>query len=865
MENPPTEDAVILQSKLQYAMHNSEVKREVKREAERESKSEAKSEAEREAKNEVKNEVKNVVQNDEEDITNFIVSKKMNLTKEKSENVKNMKKLISKHPDIFIKSSILSREFQQSVQDIQIVVDDLRSNCEKIVAFFEAGHHKSSMEGMNLANSVHDSKRSGLPSDMLKIPLIIHRSNEKGDVHDSMKYLPLCGRVKLYLCALFSCESNDRNLGNYLRSYKKKLNKEIKKTRELILQLVMKCEDVATLKVYLQYLGSIRDYFLLPPGGGTTNEKFSSEMKNGENCLNGSGEKRENNLTCSGSFSYCKEGRMTNEEYTRHTFLTLKHFRILQSVREQLEKKISKQRTNNSLSAPEIVQIFFHEIANLKSSYERLFHSVDVNLFRHVVFLYYFALSLVHIKIKQRSSANKLHVEKGEVEKRHVKTHEGSTHLTNTYSHNLLSKLNREYLAGELANCTKEANASSRQTNSEQGGQPPLRLFSNQRYPFVNVNSALFNYMYYCVFFKCEKEVCFLPRGIEHEEEKLPHWGKNKTAVPHRKKKISAKKEKLHEYANTSRKNHYSWVNSLYEEGNTKWKRKKKNEKITKMKHKFFSHYITIQTLVQKGNIKDSVQYLFQCRKSCEGTASAVKENRKAVFIRGLNAPVLFDNILNKIFVLYVYHFLERTNFHFYESVLFFDESDQQEFAQPGKNILWVLREHLRSRKGQQHPEGTDGQIDRHNDQQNDGQIDQQNDRQNDQQNDGPIDRLGDTRETLLHRAQHTLKHAFLNSYFLNLLFILKSIKHYVDKSITYVVILLFEDSFKKVIKNLVMIYLGNQNMYLKYSTFHLIMESLFKTIFPFTFLFLSRVFQVDTSSSTESIFNVLDSYGVGA
>ncbi|ANQ09090.1 Uncharacterized protein PCOAH_00036110 [Plasmodium coatneyi] len=822
MENPPTEDAVTLQYTGQYAMHKNEVE------------------------NELKRDIKNVVQNDEEDITNFIVSKKMNLTKEKNENVKNMKKLISKHPDIFIKSSILSREFQQNVQDIQIVVDELRSNCEKIVALFEEGHHKSSLEGINLASSLHDSTRSGLPADMLKIPLIIHRSNEKGDVHESMKYLPLCGRVKSYLCALCNCETNERNLGNYLRSYKKKLNKEIRKTRELISHLVMKCEDVDTLKVYLQYLANIRDYFLLPPGGVTTNEKFSSEMKNGENCLNGSGEKWENNMTRSGSFSNCKDGRMTNEEYTRHTFLTLKHFRILQSVREQLEKKISKRRTNNSFSAHEIVQIFLHEIANLKNSYERLFHSVDANLFRHVVFLYYFALSLVHIKIKQGSSAplgggaNKLVAENLDVVKHDAKTREGSTHHTNTYSQNLLNKLNREYIAGELANCTNEANVSSRQTNIEEGEQSPLHLFSNERYPFVNVNSALFNYMYYCVFFKCEKEVCFNPGGSEHEEEKMPHCGKNQTAPPHTKKKINAK-EKPHECANTSHKNHCSWVNSLYEEGNTKWKRKKKNEKTTKMKHNMFTHYISIQALVQKGRIKDSVQDLFQCRKSGEQTAFS-EENKKSIFITGLNAPVLLDSILNKIFMLYVYHFLEKTNFHFYESVLFFDESEQEEFAQPGKNILWVLREHLHSRRGgpvqlQQDPEG----------------------------NNTLKDRLGETREPSLQFAQHTLKHAFLNSYFLNLLFILKSIKHYVDKSITYTIIFLFEDSFKRVIKKLVMIYLGNQNMYLKYSTFHLIMESLFKTIFPFTFLFLSHVFQVDTSSSTESIFNVLDSYGVGA
>ncbi|KJP88954.1 hypothetical protein AK88_01448 [Plasmodium fragile] len=816
MENPPTEDAVTLQCTLQYAMH----------------------------KNDVKSEVKNVVQNEEEDITNFIISKKMNLTKEKNENVKNMKKLISKHPDIFIKSSILSREFQQNVHDIQIVVDDLRSNCEKIVALFEEGHLKSSMEGMNLSNSVHDNTRSGLPADMLKIPLIIHRSNEKGDVHESMKYVPLCGRVKLYLCALCRSKSNDHNLVNYLRSYKKKLNKEIKKTRELIFQLVMKCDDVATLKVYLQYLANIRDYFLLPPGGVTTNEKFSSEMNNGENCLNGLGEKRENNMTRSGSFLNCKDGKMTNEEYTQHTFLTLKHFCILQSVKDQLEKKISKQRTNNSLSAHEIVQIFLHEIANLRSSYEKLFHSVDANLFRHIVFLYYFALSLVHIKIKQGSTASPGGgANKFDVENCDVKTREGNTHHTDTCSEQLLNKLNREYIASKLANCTKEANTSSRQTNIEEGGQLPLRLFSNQRYPFVNVNSALFNYMYYCVFFKCEKDVCFHPRVSEHEEEKLPHWGENQTTSPHRNKKINSK-ERPHEYANTAHTNHCSWVNSLYEEGNTKWKRKKQNEQTTKMRHHILTHYISIQALVQRASIKDSVENLFQCRKSYEQTAFT-NENRKVIFIKGLNAPVLFNNMLNKIFILYVYHFLEKTNFHFYESVLFFDESEQEEFVRSEKNILWVLREHLREhlRSGK----GASGQL------------------QGEQLGVQLNEPLNDTGGTPLQRAQHKLKHAFLNSYFLNLLFILKSIKHYVDKSITCVVILLFEDSFKRVIKNLVMIYLGNQNMYLKYSTFHLIMESLFKIIFPFTFLFLSDVFQVDTSRSTESIFNVLDSYGVGA
>ncbi|CAA9989239.1 conserved Plasmodium protein, unknown function [Plasmodium knowlesi strain H] len=831
MENPPTEDAVTVQCTLQYATNKCETK----------------------------SEFKSVVQNDEEDITNFIVRKKMNLTKEKNENVKNMKKLISKHPDIFIKSSILSREFQQNVQDIQIVVDDLRNNCEKIVALFQEDHHKSIMEGMSFPNSIQDKTRSGLPADMLKIPLIIHRNNEKGNVHESMKYLPLCGRVKSYLCALYNCESNERNLGMYLRSYKKKLNKELRKTRAMISHLVMECENVATLKVYLQYLANIRDYFLLPPGKVTKNENFSSEMKNSENCLNGSGEKRENNLTRSGSFSNCKDGRMTNEEYMQHTFLTLKHFRILQSVREQLEKKINKRRTNNSFSAHEIVQIFFHEIANLKNSYESLFHSVDAKLFRHVVFLYYFALSLVHIKIKQGSSAppgggtNKLNAGMIDVMMRNVRAHDANADHTNIYSEHLLNKLNREYIEGQVANCTNEANASSRHTNIEQERQSPLNPFPNQRYPFINVNSALFNYMYYCVFFKCEKEFSFHPRGreceeeggerIPPEEEKLPHWWKNQTASPHNKKKKSSK-EKSYEFANTSHKNHCSWVNSLYQEGNTKWKRKKQNEKTRKIKHNIFIHYISIQALIQRGSIKDTVEDLFQCRKSLEQTAF-VKENREAIFITGLNAPVLVDNILRKIFILYVYHFLERANFHFYESVLFFDESEQEAFAPGGKNILWILREHLNSRKRQQRYEGDDTR--------------------NGDMNDGLNGQLEHTRENPLLRVQHTLKHAFLNSYFLNLLFILSSIKQYVDKSITYIIILLFEDSFKSVIKKLVMIYLGKQNMYLKYSTFHLIMESLFKTIFPFTFLFLSHVFQVDTSTSTESIFNVLNSYGVGA
>ncbi|GAW81931.1 hypothetical protein, conserved [Plasmodium gonderi] len=852
-----------------------------------------------------KSEVKSLIENDEEDISNFMIRKKMNLAKEKNENIKNMKKLILKYPDIFIKSSIITRELKKNIQDNKALVNNIIINCEKITRLFEGHAYKQIMNNLKYSKNEHNITRSNMWTDIFKIPLIIHKNNEKENVQDSMKYINMCDKIKIYLCAYCNCKSKDHKFANYLKGYIKKLDKEIKKTRGVLCELIMKCENVDTIKMYLQYLSDIRNYFLLPTDQKGMSEKFTNNIE-------------KNNLTCSDFFFESYEERiMTNEEYRKNTFLMLKHFYILQLVKGKLEEKIKIQKTNNSLSTEEIIQNFLNKIDNLKNTYEKLFNILDAKLFKHIIFLYYFSLSLVHIKIKQTSNhstiscdqgakkcdlslinainreyiskkvnqQNEQHGQNEENLRKNKSNVEDAQMCNNVTFHNVEDRQNAQATGMEeiinfvdipekVSNSltySNEVNASSEKKILEKEFANPD---GNPMYPFLNLNSSLFNYMYYFVFFKTEK-IYYESHNLDldeseskehnlHERTQCHNWDdRNPSVFTHKERRCYKGKgkrkiqmEKSYERDKIPQKNHFTFVNFLYEERSKNLLRKIQSKKITKQKYMSFTNYTSIQTLVQKGNIKESVLDLYKCRKNNEQIEIA-KENEN--FVSGLSAPLLINAILNKIFIMYIYDFLEKNNFHFYQNILFFDDKhEQNENNTYNKNIICVLRGHIQSQKGGL-PIFEENFSTLGTNREGEGEL----------QDESKTNRISH----VLHRGSmqqymgkiyDTLKHTFLITYFFNIVFLLKSIKYYVDKSLIYVIIFLFENSFKRVIENLVMIFLGNQNMFLKYSTFHLIMELLFKIIFPFTFTFLSYVFQVDVTSSTENIFKILDNYGVG-
>ncbi|SBT79820.1 conserved Plasmodium protein, unknown function [Plasmodium malariae] len=878
-----------------------------------------------------KKEVKNIIENEADDISNFMTCKKMELTKKKNENIKSMKKLILKYPDTFIKTSIISREIKKNIQDNEMLFDDININFEKISELFESDDYKKNINNLKYYFNSHMPNDNYL-REIFKIPLLLYKGNEKENLQECMKYIKICYTIKLYLCEYYNYNSSNECLIRYLKCYQKNVNKEIKKTREHICELIMKCENVDTLKIYLQHLSDIYNYFNLPLSNIEEDKECfasSNENKNGKKCMNRSGacntndnnlpSSNHNNMTNSGNFTDCSIKHKTNIEYIKNEFLILKHFSIIAFVREELEKKKKNNKINSYLTIYEIITAFFNKITHLKSIYEHIFNiAVDTNLYKHIIFMYYFALSLIHIKVKQNNTL--LFVSecnndgnKSDVSLLNKLNKEILTKIKNDYCNDPHNDDNRnvEKLLTEKEKNNKNISYNERMEIQKDGhnkrtcdsyletpqsvsSMTASNLFMNcsekklenetaidkykeyksnkndlekiffkdslpSKYHFVNLNSSIFSYMYYFVFFKDDKAILAFHNSDDENKKEKKNRGRKGENFPNE-EKINLKESISSVYRkNILLKNHFNFVDNLYEEEDKKCEQKKrkmnkqkgeqlgdqigeqideqKNHQKSKQKFICFNNYKSIQALVQSQKIKESACELYKYRKDKPPLILVAErhENNNT----GMEASTIFDNILNKIFIIYIYDFLQRSNYYFYQNILFFDENEKNEISSQGVHITTcVIAEEIKRQREYFLKNRNDFFF--------------QSKREDKDEMKKKTNSSDEFNQKYYHeKINEKLKYAFLISYFFNITFILKNIKYYVDKSLFFVIISFFENSFKSVIEHLIIIFIKNHNIFFKYQTFLFIMQVLFKTIFPFTFFFLSCIFHIDVTSST--------------
>ncbi|CAD2083910.1 conserved Plasmodium protein, unknown function [Plasmodium vinckei lentum] len=854
-----------------------------------------------------KKEIKNIIKNDGEDISTFIITKKMALTKEKNDNIKDMKNLISKYPDIFVKSSILYKELENNVQNKKTIIEDVNIIYNKITELFQSDEYKKDIKDLNYLTNENNLPNNVFFSEIFKIPLLIHKYINSNDHEENLpnciKYIKLCCNIKLCLHQYYyNNKSNNDSLASYLKSYEQNVNKQIKQVKKLICNLIMKTDDVGKLKLWIQYLADIFNYF---------NTLKFDENKIDHNYTHQSvGEKQDeiNNLNCSEKSSKLANHNDNNdtgnastnvehifdnhhvtdknsEEYIKNKLLKLKHYNILTRIRERLficENNRGQATHKKNLHCYEILQLFLNEIIRLKNIYQKLFNGVDTNLYKHVAFIYYFALSLVHIKITPGNLP---------------RLNENSDDHTHTTNISLLNKLNERAVMkrnktnsdynndnnnnSNMASCYKQDSTKLASSNlkfplemennydfmyssekkrnilhditqfmnefnkniNEEHILDSYFFFKNNNistwdYPFLNLNTNIFNYMYYYVFFK-NKEVLLFKNNEKENNSK-----KKVTSIGFQEK--------------TSFKNHYNFVQYLYEEEDKKYDDVIKNDlkKKSKKKDLFLNHYIAIQSLIQNNKIQETVLDLQKYRKYNLNSLVLKEENDNPY----ISFSIVMDNFINKMFVAYIYDFLQANNNSFYQSLLFFDKGDNNERNERSNSKeAWGVEVNRL-------PTSIDDDLKKQKEFfiQNARNFFDLNKNKTKEMNENESNSSNKfSQEHYQKKIAERLKYSFLISYFYNIIFILKSIKCYIDKSLLYTIIHMFEISFKNIIENLITMFLTTQNIFFKYNTFQFIIEALLKSVFPFAFLFLSCIYQIDVTQSTEKILKILNNYSI--
>ncbi|CAD2083746.1 conserved Plasmodium protein, unknown function [Plasmodium vinckei brucechwatti] len=854
-----------------------------------------------------KKEIKNIIKNDGEDISTFIITKKMALTKEKNDNIKDMKNLISKYPDIFVKSSILYKELENNVQNKKTIIEDVNIIYNKITELFQSDEYKKDIKDLNYLTNENSLPNNVFFSEIFKIPLLIHKYINSNDHEENLpnciKYIKLCCNIKLCLHQYYhNNKSNNDSLASYLKSYEQNVNKQIKQVKKLICNLIMKTDDVGKLKLWIQYLTDIFNYF---------NTLKFDENKIDHNYTHQSvGEKQNeiNNLNCSEKSSKLASHNDNNdtgndntnvehifdnhhvtdkngEEYIKNKFLNLKHYNILTKIRERLficENNRGQATHKKNLHCYEILQLFLNEIIRLKNIYQKLFNGVDTNLYKHVAFIYYFALSLVHIKITpgnlprlNENSDDHIHtsnifllnklneravMKKNKTNSDYNNGNNNNSNLASCYeqdgtklaSSNLKLPLEMEnnydfmYSSEKkkkiLHDITKFIDEFNKNINEEHILDSYFFFRNNNistwDYPFLNLNTNIFNYMYYYVFFKNKEALLF------KNNEKENNSKKNITNIGFQEK--------------TSFKNHYNFVQYLYEEEDKKYDDAIKNDlkKKSKKKDLFLNHYIAIQSLIQNNKIEETVLDLQKYRKHNLNSLVLKEENDNPC----ISFSIVIDNFINKMFVAYIYDFLQANNNSFYQNLLFFDKGDSNKTNErnDSKEAWGVEVDRL--------PTSIDDDLKKQKEffiQNARNFFDLNKNKTKEMSENEPNSSNKFSQEHYQKKIAERLKYSFLISYFYNIIFILKSIKCYIDKSLLYTIIHMFEISFKNIIENLITMFLTTQNIFFKYNTFQFIIEALLKSVFPFAFLFLSCIYQTDVTQSTEKILKILNNYSI--
>ncbi|SPJ09263.1 conserved Plasmodium protein, unknown function [Plasmodium sp. DRC-Itaito] len=973
------------------------------------------------------NEIKKLMMNEGEDMNNFMIKNKINLTKEKNESIKNMKRLILKHPDIFVKTSIVSRELKKNIEENGHIFDNIKKCYEYMKGIFESdefvqyvkelkyvcdnehidnnhidnnhidnnhidnnhidnnhidnnhidnnhidNYHidNNHIDNNHIDNNHIDDKVQFFYDDsnnfidgkdflndnisfILNIPFMLSKNNEKNNFKGCIKYIKMSIYINIFLNKYYKYVNyKDLDLLNYLKAYQKSVMKQVEKITENIYNVIMKSDVIETLKEYLLYICVVYDYYKL--------YKKDDDMDFIKNVGINLEEKNVlNNNMCDYKSIYDNDkiynfnSTEYNNEYIKNTFLMIKHYHIITCVKKYIKKHTNDM--NDYINVYDIINFFQTQINKLKNMYVLIFSDIDNYLYKHIIYIYYFSVCLINIKIKNNNfvTHDKLHsMNKNDI----CILSKMNEYILNNKKYN--DHINNYYINDDVLDCQDNMqnitnfsydsdssdikyflNSSSIvQTKDENDNKNNIKNiymlnnkmnnkkkcnkfytdlpFNNIKYPFLNINSCLFNYMYYHVILKKSKEI----NGIdlfndiyECDEERADnnkyiynninkpseHFNKEEhDNVSKKKNKKKGKTSYLDYYINEKSnvfetyayenkdmvKNHNNFIDILYEEERKKENQRKRkktnynnqenhyrckysegdvyyhNKQIklinynhNEIKKKCYNEYISIQNIIRNYKIKESILNLFEYRKKVEKNKSY-----ESKIYEQLDVSIIFPNILNKLFLIYINNFLQKNNFFFFQNVLLLF-SDIETKIQNKKitmnntnHIINVLYEHIKDQKKRLNYTNHDDFF----------SITNFNILNQEKENNIKINTVICKDNIYMEKIRTYYEHPFLITYFYNLLFLLKNIKSYIDASLSYIIINLFEYSYKNLINKIIIIFITNQNVFFTSPLLQYLLQFFFLLIFPFSFYFLSSIFKEDFGSSTEKIFKVLSSYG---
>lgn len=769
--------------------------------------------------NSKRTEVKKLIENDEENINNFMIHEKINLISEKNENIKNMKKIILEHPNVFVKNAFFSKELKNNLEKTEHTFTDIYTNYENLSTLFKTEPYEKEFTDLKhfveLKEAVSIESNTNSLKSIFKLPLLLHQNNEKQNLQECIKCICSAASVRLALhhwyrdkmneqeeekvkekksksttksMSKLSCELDselESEMESQEHSYVQK-KKEEKQMEEMNIEK-KKCATKENILFFKSYEKCLKEeiektknmlfHVIKKTENVHTLKKlilYLEEIHNYYTCINRDDAKK--NVTRDKKIQRC----------LKESFLWLKHYDILDTINEELHKGVN--------TIYKTVQLFLTKIIHLKHIYKQLFEAEDQHVCKHITFLYYFLFTLLHFKMKlqkERDNSN------------HLKKDKDDTYF--------------------LQFCNSAVGI-----ETEVKDMHYLNI-CEVNYPFLDLNTSIFDYMYYYVFCKTDD----VNLGWVAEDQESEGFREKKGL-----------KEKS--FQNSLMTNHSSFIENLYMEAESQKEvemnkksvqdisygdRLKASTNVAEWTYGFVNKetllklWISIHRCIRNDTIKESTVDLFTYRNQYFLSFVSAKENR------GLQVSTFFCNALNNIFIIYIYDFLRKNNLHFYKSVLLFDEQTK-EVSVDYKNSHCIISEHIQNHKKL---------IQKHNFNQF---------KENAQT---PLD-MNAYYETIKNKLQYT----FLVTYFNNLVFILKSMKYYVDKSLYVIITYLFENAFKNCIENLVILFFKNQNMLLQSKLFYFVKEVLFKHILPYTFLFLTYIFEIDVTTSTEKLYKQL-------
>lgn len=768
--------------------------------------------------NNKRTEVKKLIENDEENINNFMIHEKINLISEKYKNINNMKKIILEYPNVFVKNAFFSKELKNNLEKTEHTFTDIYTNYENLSTLFKTESYEKEFTNLKnfveLKDTISTESNTNILENIFKLPLLLHQNNEKQNLQECIECIHIATSVRQALHHWYMDKLNEEK-EEKLKEKKSKSTAESKSKPNSELDSELELEMDSHEQSYVQKKKEEKQMEMDTENTRCTTKENVLFFKSYEKCLKEEIEKTKNILfheikktenvsTLKKLIFYLEEihnyyiGVNRDDSETnvtkdtkmeiciKESFLWIKHYDILDTINEELHKGV--------ITIYKTVQLFLKKIIHLKNIYKQLFEEEDQYICKHITFLYYFLFTLLHFKMKfQKEWYNSNHLKKEKDDTYFLQFCNAATGIE--------TEVKNMYY---LNNC-------------------------EITYPFLDLNTSVFNYMYYYVFCKTDDVNLDWPTEDQEREE-------------------FEEKEDLTEtsFQNYVVTNHSSFIENLYIEAESQKEvdthknsvhdlfygnRLKASTHVVEWTYGFINKetlltlWVDIHRCIRNDTIKESTVDLFTYRNQYSLSFVSAKENK------GLQVSTFFYNALNNIFIIYISDFLRKNNLHFYKSVLLFDEQEK-EISVNWKNSHSTISKHIEDHKKF---------------------IQKQNLNQFKQNTHTPLN-MNAYYDTIKDKLQYT----FLVTYFNNLVFILKSIKYYVDKSLYVIITYLFENAFKNCIENLIILFFKNQNMLLQSKLFYFIKDVLFKHILPYTFLFLTCIFEIDVTKSTEKLYKQL-------